>query len=270
MKRSFGDDALLWETGQLSLGELTSRHPGEDAAGLVALFGRLENAADAPASDPEAGWAVLRERLPERLSDWSPAARPVFGDLRGRLRRSLVAASVATAALVGGTSIAYAAGVEPVRHEVDRIVSTISNLFPGHDGDSDGPGTPGVVPGDDQDGVEPAEPSPTQTSEHEPNKGHMGHRGHGSSKHGSHEGKQGNENDQGGARGASQGGQGENQQSQGGSGNETGGGSQGGGGDEQGSNGGGDQGSNEGNGGSSGSGGSGGDQGSDDGGQGGQ
>jgi len=229
MTRSFGDDALLWETGQLSLGELTSRHPGEDVAGLVTLFGQLEIAADAP-SDPEAGWAVLRERLPERISDWKPVARTAFGDLRGRLRRSLVAAAAATAALVGGTSIAYAAGVQPVRHEVDRIVSTISNLVPGHGDDHEtDAGVPGVVPDHDQDGVEPAEPRPIHPRGHHPTPGKKDKKDSGHSKKGSHEGNGPQEDDQG---GPSEGDQGDNQDQSKGSGNgshEGGQGDQGGG-----------------------------------------
>lgn len=139
MTKGFADDAVRWESGELSLDELEARHPGRDVRGLADLSGRFAAIAESPTPDPEASWTALRDRLPVRM--WTPER------VQRRVRRSLVAA--AAAAMLAGTSIAYAAGVEPVRHQVDRIVSSVVDLVSGedagnsHDGDQGNAGRSG-------------------------------------------------------------------------------------------------------------------------------
>jgi hypothetical protein len=124
MSRSLAEDAARWETGLLTLDELESLHPGEDVRRLVDLSGLLAAVGEMPTPDPAAAWAAFQDQLPERL-------RPVER-IQRRFRRALV--PIMAAAALGGTSVAYAAGVEPVRHGVDRIAHNVADLFNRDDG----------------------------------------------------------------------------------------------------------------------------------------
>jgi hypothetical protein len=140
MKERFVEDATRWESGQLSLDELEGRYPSEDVRGLAELSTRLAAIAEVPTPDPGPSWDILRYQLPIRLRG--------RGRLRSRIRRPLVAAATAMAALMGGTSVAYAVGVQPVRHGVDRIFRDITNLFIGDHGNQ------GNIDNGDQDNVD--------------------------------------------------------------------------------------------------------------------
>lgn len=106
----FERDLERWESGEASELSLEFDHPEQDVRGLVELQQRLRGLSSEPAPDPEPGWAALRERLPARprRSAWTPS----------RLR--LVAA--VAAALLAAASIAYAAGLGPVRRAIDGIL----------------------------------------------------------------------------------------------------------------------------------------------------
>jgi hypothetical protein len=121
MRRRLIRDAEQWESGTLGLREFDARHPRADVPGLVRLLERLQAAAPPLDADPDSGWATLQEKLTERPEKPSRAAR--------RVRRTLAGAF---AILLVGTSIAYAAS-EPVRHGVNRIVRTVSDVFTGVD-----------------------------------------------------------------------------------------------------------------------------------------
>ena len=136
---------MLWESGELPLAELQTLHPREDVPRLVALWGQMAAIAEASTPDPEAGWAELRGRLSER----EPGSEGALKSARVQWRARRLVVAVASAALIGGTSIAYAAGVEPVRREVNEIVGRVSNLFTGHDaGDDADPANTGTDQGD--------------------------------------------------------------------------------------------------------------------------
>ena len=211
---------MLWESGELPLAELETLHPYEDVPRLAALGGQMAAIAETATPDPEAGWAELRGRLSEREREHGRGGALSSARLQWRARRLLVAA--VSAALVGGTSIAYAAGVEPVRREVNEIIERVSNLFTGHNaGDAD------------------ADPANTGTDQN-PTRDDTGGSGTGQDSSG---GQNGSGTDQGGSGQGGQGGSGHG--GQGGSGTDQGGsgqGDQGNSGRDQGGSGQGDQG----------------------------
>jgi hypothetical protein len=90
-----------WEAGGLSRDELARRFPGEDVAGLLTTFERMQAAATGPTPDPAAAWDAIRPRLPVPL-----ARRRV----RSRGIRLLAAALVALLAM-GATAYAFVPGV---------------------------------------------------------------------------------------------------------------------------------------------------------------
>jgi hypothetical protein len=100
----FEDDMGAWETGELSITDVATKHPDTDVSALVALHESLATLASTPVPDPEMSWQRLQAQLPDRsgLADRA----------RGWIRRPLMVV-VATAAL--STGAAYAAGLEPQR-----------------------------------------------------------------------------------------------------------------------------------------------------------
>jgi hypothetical protein len=131
-----------WESGELSLDELVARHPRTDLPELISLFERLSAEGAVTTPDPETSWAVLSARLhePERA-----AARTLM-----RWRAKRVVALALTAGVLGGTSIAYAAGVSPIRHGIDRTIDGVTRLF-GGGGSSGGGFSPAPSVGSDHD-----------------------------------------------------------------------------------------------------------------------
>ncbi len=157
MNKRFHDDALRWEEGSLSRSEFIARHPEVDVAGLVGLHDGLASMAIEPTPDPQPRWVAIEERLPAR--------HPKITHVSLRSRRTVLAMSAA--AIIGGTSVAYAAGVTPVRAGVDRVVDSVTHLF--KSGDAAVPAgtsepSPTSPPGTEEPtpSVRPsAEPSPT-------------------------------------------------------------------------------------------------------------
>jgi len=117
MTDRFLDDAARWEAGGLAMDEFEARHPRRDVRGLVGLAEALSAMATPPVSDPEMSWETLRDQLPVRIS--AVHVR--------KARRSVVVA--VAAATLATTSVAYAAGVGPVRRSVDRVVTTVVGVF---------------------------------------------------------------------------------------------------------------------------------------------
>ena len=129
MKSKFAEDAMRWEAGELPLDELEARHPEQDVRDLAEVWGQLAAIAEGPTPDPEPGWTALRAQLPAPLHRHEGLRRTE--GLRWRARRTVAAAMAA--ALIGGTSIAYAAGVEPVRRGVDEVVDHVGGFFFGNE-----------------------------------------------------------------------------------------------------------------------------------------
>jgi hypothetical protein len=120
-------DLQRWESGMLSRRELRVRHPGENVDALVSLHSRLVALANHPIPDPSASWSALRDQLPER--------GPTLGDrVRAAINRLRHPAAVAVAVSVLSGGAAYAAGVEPVRSTVDRVLDSVGSIFSSDDG----------------------------------------------------------------------------------------------------------------------------------------
>lgn len=127
------EDLARWEADLLSLQELEARHPGEDVRGLVDLWVRLQAEGQRPAPDPAAGWAALEPLLEPRAGAVVPLWR------RRAVRRAVV---LAAAAVLGVGAVAYAAGPEGLRREVNgTVVRIVQFLEPGGSGPS--PSSPG-------------------------------------------------------------------------------------------------------------------------------
>jgi hypothetical protein len=126
MSRTFGRDASRWERGELSREDLQARHPQVDLTAVSTLERDLEALAEGPAPDVDRIWFMVGSRIDDRsrVERARPSSRGVTS------RRAVVA--LATAAMLGGTSIAYAAGLQPVRRGVDSVVSSVRGLFGGH------------------------------------------------------------------------------------------------------------------------------------------
>jgi hypothetical protein len=114
MTREFEEALGLWESGELSRGELARRFPDEDVAGVLEAFERMSAASAGPTPDAAAAWAAVRTRLPARLADRRRG--------RGKAIRLLAAALIAV--LVLGAS-AYAV-VPSVRRALNDAASTIT------------------------------------------------------------------------------------------------------------------------------------------------
>jgi hypothetical protein len=74
-------DLQRWEAGRASLDEIDAHHPGQDVRGLAELHARLALLAQEATPDPQAGWELLKDRLPEKVPNAVRTDRP------GRRRR---------------------------------------------------------------------------------------------------------------------------------------------------------------------------------------
>jgi hypothetical protein len=133
------EDLALWEAGLLSLEEVEARHPEDDVRGLVELWARLQAEGRRPAPDPEPGWAALEPLLEPRGAVMSPWRR-------GTVRRTLV---LVAAAVLGLGAVAYAAGPEGLRREVNGAVVRIVDVL--RPGGGRGP-SPSAPSGEDRSG----------------------------------------------------------------------------------------------------------------------
>lgn len=132
------DDLARWEAGELSLAEVELRHPDADVSGLADLHWKLSSMLTEEDLDADLTWAAIRLRLPEGalpLRDrfmarkWTLRERLLLSrKWPMRLRRPLVAAVAAVFLLAG---LAYAAGVDPVREQVHRVVDAVTGIFRG-------------------------------------------------------------------------------------------------------------------------------------------
>ncbi len=109
----------LWEAGELGREELLERNA--DAAPLVALFERLVSFGAVSAPHPEAGWAALRDRLPEQLSERNEDER---NGARRWFAKPLLAAAIVVG-LTGGAALASPA----VRHQLTSVWHSIQNVI---------------------------------------------------------------------------------------------------------------------------------------------
>jgi hypothetical protein len=114
-------DLLRWEAGDLNLTEVETAHPGAEPRALADLYVHLTTLRDEPGPDPAASWNAVRDRLADR-----PA--PVRDRTRRRIARP---AALALAAVLATGTVAYAAGVEPVRRVVDGAWDAVTDLFDG-------------------------------------------------------------------------------------------------------------------------------------------
>jgi hypothetical protein len=130
MRRRIRRDLTRWESGGITAAQLTSAYPGVDLVDITSLHAQLMRLTAEPSPDPEATWESLRTRLPDREHG---------GSLLWRTRRAMVAA--VAAAVLGGTSVAYAAGVEEVRNGVAAITGSIRSLLGGSSGEPSTPTT---------------------------------------------------------------------------------------------------------------------------------
>ncbi|HXF57674.1 MAG TPA: hypothetical protein VNO34_08935 [Actinomycetota bacterium] len=122
------EDLARWEAELLSFEELEARHPGEDLRGLVDLWARLQAEGQRPVPDPAAGWAALEPLLEPRTGAGVPLWR------RRVVRRAVV---LVAAAVLGVGAVAYAAGPEGLRREVNgAVVRIVQFLEPGGRGPS--------------------------------------------------------------------------------------------------------------------------------------
>jgi hypothetical protein len=101
VNRGFDSALASWETGGLSRDELVRRYPGEDVAGLLTAFERMQAAATGPTPDPASAWEAIRPQLPVRLTHRRVPSRGI---------RLLAAALVALLAM-GATAYAFVPGV---------------------------------------------------------------------------------------------------------------------------------------------------------------
>jgi hypothetical protein len=113
VNRGFDDALASWETGGLSRDELVRRYPGEDVAGLLTAFERMQAAATGPTPDPAAAWKAIRPQLPVRLAE---------GRVRSRGIRLLAASLVALLAM-GATAYAFVPGV---RHAIGAAFGSVT------------------------------------------------------------------------------------------------------------------------------------------------
>lgn len=81
MNPDLEEDLQRWEAGTASLDEIDALHPGQDVRGLAELYARLALLAQEPTPYPQAGWELLKNRLPEKVSN------DVRIDGSGRMRR---------------------------------------------------------------------------------------------------------------------------------------------------------------------------------------
>ena len=143
------EDLIAWEKGRLSLTELKRRHPGPEVDEILDVRDRLISIDDAVT--PPA-WASVQKRLAER--PLRPIAR-----LRAAAARPLV---IGAAASVLGTSVAAAAGVDPISRGVRAVWRDVTGIF--QEGD-DGPAR------STEEGVPAGEPSTTAGDEVDPEEG---------------------------------------------------------------------------------------------------
>ena len=81
MNPDLEEDLQRWEAGTASLDEIDAHHSGQDVRGLAEMHARLALLAQEPTPDPQAGWELLRNRLPEKVPNAARIDRP------GRRRR---------------------------------------------------------------------------------------------------------------------------------------------------------------------------------------
>lgn len=112
---TLADDLARWQTGQLSADELRQRHPAADVDAVVAAHARVLTWAQTPVPDPEIAWARVTGALVARSGPPRPR----------RLRRSVVAAIIATA--VAGPAVSYAAAPDAVRSGIRQVADLFTD-----------------------------------------------------------------------------------------------------------------------------------------------
>jgi hypothetical protein len=81
MNPDLEEDLQRWEARTASLDEIEALHPGQDVRGLAELHARLGLLTQEATPDPQAGWELLQNRLPEKVPSY------VRIDQQGRRRR---------------------------------------------------------------------------------------------------------------------------------------------------------------------------------------
>jgi VCBS repeat-containing protein len=117
MRRELEENLARWERGEISPGELASRHPEDNTADIVSLYARLTALASLDTPDPTPGWNAVRARLQDR-----PAR--TLRRRRRRVHRPIVVAA-AIVVLIGGVAVAS----EPVRRGAGRILDGLAHFL---------------------------------------------------------------------------------------------------------------------------------------------
>ena len=129
MNPDLEEDLQRWEARTASLDEIEALHPGQDVRGLAELHARLGLLTQEATPDPQAGWELLQNRLPEKPSF-------VRIDRRGgrrrypRTRKQVVVLALAAALmLTSGLAVAGALPA-PVQDAIANVAGRLGFNLP--------------------------------------------------------------------------------------------------------------------------------------------
>ncbi|MGA9159634.1 MAG: hypothetical protein WB297_02045 [Actinomycetota bacterium] len=109
MNPDLEQDMQRWEARTASLDEIEALHPGQDVGGLAELHARLGLLTQEATPDPQAGWELLQNRLPEKVPTFVHIDRPGGRRRYPRTRkRAVVLALAAALMLTSGLAVAGA------------------------------------------------------------------------------------------------------------------------------------------------------------------
>jgi hypothetical protein len=109
MNPDLEEDLQRWEARTASLDEIEALHPGQDVRGLAELHARLGLLTQEATPDPQAGWELLQNRLPEKLPSYVHIDQPGRRRRYPRTRRRVAILALAAALmLTSGLAVAGA------------------------------------------------------------------------------------------------------------------------------------------------------------------
>jgi hypothetical protein len=109
MNPNLEEDLQRWEARTASLDEIEALHPGKDVRGLAELHARLGLLTQEATPDPQAGWELLQNRLPEKVPSYVRIDQPGRRRRYPRTRRRVAILALAAALmLTSGLAVAGA------------------------------------------------------------------------------------------------------------------------------------------------------------------
>jgi hypothetical protein len=130
MKPDLEEDLQRWEARTASLDEIEALHPGQDVRGLAELHTRLGLLTQEATPDPQAGWELLQNRLPEKVPSFVRINRRGGRRRYPRTRKRVVILALAAALmLTSGLAVAGALPA-PVQDAVANLAGRLGFDLP--------------------------------------------------------------------------------------------------------------------------------------------